>query len=171
MTTPPASAAVAGPRELASTYDQATCASVHNGEADDWTTAAIGEDTPRDAAECPQSVVVPRAPIASLYCNDAIPSAFANNLIGTCVLPKSATTPQAKMRTERDHAKQRALRLGLGAEAHTPFTAPPEHDATPVELQLVPELVTPTPMLYAYPIRRDALSSISGDTLLRPPRA
>ena len=173
VTTPPAAA---GPRELASTYDQATCASVHNGEADDWTAAAIGEDGPGDPAECPQSLghaelrgVTPRPPLVSLYCNDAIPSAFANNLIGTCVLPKSASTPQAAIRTARDHAKQRALRLGLGAEAHMPFAAPPEHDATPVDWHLPPALGGPAPIPLVYAASRHALVSITGDALLRPP--
>lgn len=173
VTTPPAAA---GPRGLASTYDQATCASVHSGDADDWTAAAIGEDGPGDPTECPQSLghadlrgVAPRAPLVSLYCNDAIPSAFANNLIGTCVLPKSASMPQAAIRTARDHAKHRALRLGLGAEAHTPFAAAPEQDATPADWQAPPELSAPTPTPLAYSASRDALRSITGDTLLRPP--
>lgn len=170
VTPQPAATSLPARSELASTYDEATCATVRNGDADDWTTAAIGEDAPGDAADCPQSVVVPRAPLASLFCNDAIPSAFADNLIGTCVMPKSSGAPQAAMLAARDHAKH-TLRLALGDEAHMPFSAPPEHESTPLDVHAASLFAAPASRPYAFTLHAAALRSIPGDTLLRPPRA
>ena len=169
----PAATSLLARSELASTYDEATCATVRNGEADDWTLAAIGEDAPGEPTECPQSIDSMRdalRPAASLFCNDAIPSAFADNLIGTCVMPKSASAPQAAIRAARAHAKH-TLKLGLGAEAHLPFAIAPQHDATPLDVHTTVPLTAPAPRAYQFSFRPDSLRSIPGDTLLRPPQA
>ena len=173
----PAATSLLARSELASTYDEATCATVRNGEADDWTWAAIGEDAPGEPTECPQSIDGLRdglrdalRPAASLFCIDAIPSAFADNLIGTCVMPKSASAPQAAIRAARAHAKH-TLKLGLGAEAHLPFAIAPQHDATPLDVHTTVPLTAPAPRAYLLSFRPDALRSIPGVTLLRPPQA
>lgn len=162
-------------RELASTYDQATCATIHGGDADDWDRAAIGEDAPAVAPvnDCP--IAPPRpAPIAA-DCNDPLASRWLGEMIGTCDMPRGSAVRPNGLRAAhpRDPRAQRLLvELATSNDGAAPFVPlAPDREASPAVLAARPRLPTPPPSgLVAH---RDATPwrSVGREPLLRPPRS
>jgi hypothetical protein len=157
---------------MASTYDEAACASLHADE-DDWARSAIGELIELGPVEtdCLETSIAPlpsRATLAKLDCDE--PAAWA--MIGTCALPHTSKLPGAHLRAASDHSQRRAFRL-LAANDSTPPLAPPptSHDFAPLHPSTPPALVAPAPRAHLAHWIAPRLRSIAYDTLLRPPAA
>ena len=164
---------------LASTYDQATCASTRGpldeGEGGGWDRAAIGEDGPAPAInneDCRSSIAAP--PLA-VDCNDPLVTPWVGEMIGTCDMPR-ATGPRATLRAARAHDDHRAQRLLAELASATDTTAPlnttpPEREAPPALLSTLPSMLAPAATGLLAIVAPSVLVSISGDQLLRPPCA
>jgi hypothetical protein len=163
---------VAAPSALASTYDQATCATIHGSDADDWDRAAIGEDAPAPAleTECPTALLVPPP---RLDCNNPQTSHWFNDTIGTCDMPRGSNVPQAGMKAARNEGRRARLVIEVaGNETLAPLAPPPdEKPPTPAFISTIPKLDVPTGYILLSAASPRPLGSISGDELLRPPRA
>ncbi len=153
---------------LASTYDEAACATLQDGD-DDWGRSAIGENEPPSPNDCP--IVAPRAAVAS-DCH-ASPYLWVGEMIGTCDMPRRDPGGPAP-RLARAGAERRAHRLLVElatGNGRAPVTPLPEHKAQPALLPSAPALAPPSPApllllaVHVAPLARPT------DELLRPPRA
>ena len=157
---------------LASTYDQATCATLDRVDDDGWERAAIGEDAPPLplSDDChPQP-----APVAD--CSSPQISALVGGMIGTCDMPRpGAPHPTLRaLRTQDQHRAQRLLaELASQSDSATPLNLPaPEHELSPAIVAAeLPGLRAPQPIGDVLYDAATPLRSISLDGLLRPPRA
>jgi hypothetical protein len=166
-------------RELASTYDQATCATVlADGTAgtDGWDRAAIGEDAAQRPADedCPVSLSPPRTALAD--CNDPLASLWLGEMIGTCDMPRGSNLPRPSLLAARSHDERRAQRLLVEIEARDDGRAPvrpltPDRDLTPAALASVPSRAPPAARPLALLSTSTPLRSLSHAPDPRPPRA
>lgn len=168
---PPPAAALPS-NTLASTYDQASCATIHGVESDDWDRAAIGEDAPAPDEECPVTVAGALPP-PRLDCNDPLSGRWFTDTIGTCATPKNSGIPQAGVKAARSESRRKRAMVELaGNETMAPLAPPPdERPPAPAHVVAPPTLKIPTSYVLLTATTPAALRSISGDELLRPPRA
>jgi hypothetical protein len=160
--------------ELASTYDQATCATLDGVLADGWDRAAIGEDAP--APQLDDDCRPQAAPVAD--CNDPQLGKFSpwvGEMIGTCDMPRPHAHPTLRaLRAHDEHRAQRLLaELASQSDSAAPLGIPaPDHDFSPALLSAnLAALMAPAPFGVIHFDAPRALRSISLDGLLRPPRA
>jgi hypothetical protein len=164
--------------KLASTYDQATCATIHGAESDDWDGAAIGEDSPVPSVteeECSLTVVVP-ARLAD--CNDPLASRWFGEMIGTCDMPRSNGAPRTGLRAAHPEGRRARLLIEIAngdsasPDGASPLAPPADpRSPTPALLPTLPVLAIPSRFVLLFATPAQPLASIAGDTLLRPPRA
>ena len=162
---------------IASTYDEATCASVRGEDPDGWARAAIGEDAPAPLPPSNDCAIVVPAPIAA-DCNDPLASRLVGRMtgemIGTCAMPR-ITGSRNGLRPAHSDAERRVQRLLVevaAGDSALPLAPPsPDRDAQPVLLASRPALPSPLFTGRLHFPAPPSLCSISGDTLLRPPRA
>src|SRR5688572_10166156 len=174
---PTPSAAQLAARELASTYDEASCAAVQGDAADGWDRAAIGEDVvviPTALAnDCPLVAARP-APIAA-DCNDPLASRWVGDMIGTCDMPRAGGPRPHALRPSRgrDPRAQRLLvEVAAGNDGAAPFVpTAPEREAIPAVLVSPPRLPTPPELGAVSHLALAPWRSIGHEPLLRPPRA
>ena len=160
--------------ELASTYDQATCATVdaRSQDVDGWDRAAIGEDAPAapQLDECR-----PLAPPVAADCNDPLVTPWVGEMIGTCDMPRG-NVPHPSLRAVRSHDDHRAQRLLAELSVQNDSAAPlgvpaPERAPSPATVAAAPRLLPPLPIGVVAFDAPHALRSVSLEGLLRPPRA
>ena len=154
---------------MASTYDEATCASLHAGD-DDWAHAAIGEMAPSET-DCPQAETraaqPSRAALVKLDCDEPAPWP----MIGTCAVPRM-NGKEPRLHAVTDHAPRRAFRLLAQPDSTPPLAPPPPtHEVAPLHVSSTPTLTTPLAVAHVACWTTPSLRSISTEPGLRPPAA
>ncbi len=165
--------------EVASLYDQATCAIIY-GDADDWARAAIGEDEvppllPSTSDE--EYAELPR-PAPSTACSDRSFGQKWRELLVACSARNRELSPCAGLRVGRparplpDRRGDRA-RLTTLATSSVPLAPSPEERDTPRALlhDVTSRLAPPICVGLLVADAPAVLRSVPSDELLRPPRA
>jgi hypothetical protein len=157
----------------ASTYDQATCATLLGGLDDGWERAAIGEDAPSVPAldECQNAAPL----IVVRDCNDPLATRWVAEMIGICDMPRRAES-YAHLRAARSHDERRAQRLlaelSSRSDAAVPVNVPtPEHGSPPALLASRPSVTPPSAFVTIEPDPRPRPPSITYQPVPPPPRA